>query len=127
MIKIFTTGGSLDKGSSTAESAFVVQAPRVQEILRESNVTFEYEIEPLFRKDSLEITEADRERILAAVREDPCERILITHGTDTMVETGLRLGSVSGKSSPISFSPAAPSRESIRACSNRSPSEWATN
>ncbi len=96
-IKIFTTGGSLDKGYSTGESAFVVQEPRIEEILAEANVTFEYEIEPLFRKDSLEITEGDREVIVEAVKGEPCERILITHGTDTMAETGQRLSSVQGK------------------------------
>jgi L-asparaginase len=96
-IKIFTTGGSLDKGYSTKESAFVVQEPRIEEILREGSVTFDYEIEPLFRKDSLEITDDNRNVIFHAVREDPCERILITHGTDTMAETGRRLSAVTGK------------------------------
>ena len=96
-IKIFTTGGSLDKGYSTGESAFVVQDPRIEEILAEANVTFEYEIESLFRKDSLEITEGDREQILEAVRNEPCEHILITHGTDTMAETGQRLSSIPEK------------------------------
>jgi L-asparaginase len=96
-IKIFTTGGSLDKGYSTRESAFVVQEPRIEEILREGNVTFEYEIESLFRKDSLEIAESDREAVVEAVRDDSCERILITHGTDTMAETGRRLSEIPGK------------------------------
>ncbi len=96
-IKIFTTGGSLDKGYSTRESAFVVQEPRIEEILAEGNVTFEYEIESLFRKDSLEIGESDREVIVEAVKGEPCERILITHGTDTMPETGRRLSSIPGK------------------------------
>ena len=96
-IKIFTTGGSLDKGYSTRESAFVVQEPRIEEILKEANAAFEYEIESLFRKDSLEIAESDREVIVEAVKNDPCERILITHGTDTMTETGRRLSSVPGK------------------------------
>ncbi len=96
-IKIFTTGGSLDKGYSTRESAFVVQEPRVEEILKEANATFEYEIESLFRKDSLEIVDGDREVIVEAVKNDPCERILITHGTDTMADTGQRLSSVPGK------------------------------
>ena len=96
-IKIFTTGGSLDKGYSTRESAFVVQEPRIEEILAEGNVTFEYEIESLFRKDSLEIGLGDREVIVEAVKSEPCERILITHGTDTMPETGQRLSSIPGK------------------------------
>jgi L-asparaginase len=48
----------------------------------------------LMNKDSLEMTDADRERVLATVREkleaDPAP-VIITHGTDTMVETGLLL------------------------------------
>jgi len=48
----------------------------------------------LLNQDSLEMTEADRERVLAAVREklaqDPAP-VVITHGTDTMVDTGLLL------------------------------------
>lgn len=96
-VKIFTTGGSLDKGYSTKESAFVVQGPKIQSILEEANVTFDYEVESLFQKDSLEITDRDREVILERVRTDPASHILITHGTDTMAETGHILHSVRGK------------------------------
>lgn len=96
-IKIFTTGGSLDKGYSTKVSAFVVQEPQVESILGEANVGFEFDIEPLFGKDSLEITDVDRERVFEAVSRDPHDRILITHGTDTMVETGRRLSGIQGK------------------------------
>lgn len=96
-VKIFTTGGSLDKGYSTVESAFVVQEPRVGAILQDANVGFEYEIEPLLRKDSLDITEEDREMILERVRREPSAHVLITHGTDTMVLTGQRLLEVKGK------------------------------
>ena len=96
-IKIFTTGGSLDKGYSTKESAFVVQDPKVGAVLREAGVQFEFEVEPLLRKDSLEITDADREMICEKVREDPSSHIIITHGTDTMALTGQRLSSITGK------------------------------
>lgn len=96
-IKIFTTGGSLDKGYSTRESAFVVQDPKVGTVLREAKVQFEFEVEPLFKKDSLEITDADRELICEKVREDPSSHIIITHGTDTMALTGRWLSSISGK------------------------------
>lgn len=96
-IKIFTTGGSLDKGYSTRESAFVVEDPKAGPLLQEANVQMGYEVEVLFRKDSLEITNQDRDLILRKVREDPAARILITHGTDTMALTGRHLSSVSGK------------------------------
>jgi L-asparaginase len=96
-IKIFTTGGSLDKGYSTKESSFLVQGPQIEEVLKDANVTFQYEVESLFRKDSLEITDADREVIAQRVLEEPCAHILITHGTDTMAETARRLSGVLGK------------------------------
>ena len=96
-IKIFTTGGSLDKGYSTRESTFLVQDPQIGEVLDQANVAFDYEVEPLFRKDSLEITEEDRELILRKVTEDAADHILITHGTDTMALTGRRLSQVEGK------------------------------
>lgn len=96
-IKVFTTGGSLDKGYSTKESAFLVQEPQVDSVLREANVVFEYDIESLFRKDSLELTEEDRDHILRKVSQEPAEHILITHGTDTMARTGQRLCVVTGK------------------------------
>lgn len=96
-VKIFTTGGSLDKGYSTRESDFRVMDPQVGRILQEANVSVSYEIEPLFRKDSLEITEEDRKLIVERVRDDPSRHILITHGTDTMALTGRRLSGVPGK------------------------------
>jgi L-asparaginase len=96
-IKVFTTGGSLDKRYSTRDSDFIVQGPQVGDILEDANVNFEYQIEPLLRKDSLDLSEEDRDLIAARVEGDPCEKILITHGTDTMAETGRRLASVGGK------------------------------
>ena len=96
-IKVFTTGGSVDKGYSTRHSDFIVQEPQVGDILEDANVNLEYDIESLVMKDSLELSEGDRELIAARVEDDPCGRILITHGTDTMAETGRRLVSVKGK------------------------------
>jgi L-asparaginase len=96
-IKIFTTGGSIDKGYSTIVSSFVVLDPLVGKILEEANVSVEYEIEALLHKDSLDITDEDRELIVRRVGGDPSERIIITHGTDTMVETGRRLSGIPGK------------------------------
>ncbi len=96
-IKIFTTGGSIDKVYSTQVSTFVVGKPQVENILREANLTVEYQIESLLRKDSLEITDQDRQLILAKVTSDPYRRILITHGTDTMVQTARQLTKIPDK------------------------------
>ena len=96
-IKIFTTGGSLDKGYSTRESGFVVMEPQAGRVLGDANVAFDYQIEPLLRKDSLELTDQDRNLILRRVREEDCRRIVITHGTDTMARTALHLAQVPDK------------------------------
>jgi len=96
-IKIFTTGGSIDKLYSTHSSQFEVGPAQAQAILEEGNVGFEYAVEALLAKDSLDITDLDREMIAGRVRLEICERILITHGTDTMVDTALALMDIPGK------------------------------
>lgn len=97
MIKVYTTGGSIDKVYSTQQSSFVVGGPQAGHILEEANVGFEYEIVPLLAKDSLEITRQDRRAIVDAVGSDPSEHILITHGTDTMIETARALSTIEHK------------------------------
>lgn len=86
-IKIFTTGGTIDKIYFDAKSEFQVGEPLIESLLLEANVTFDYEIKSLMRKDSLDLTDQDRALVVQQISGDPCERILLTHGTDTMVET----------------------------------------
>lgn len=86
-IKIFTTGGTIDKIYFDQKSSFEVGAPQIGQLLSEANAVFGYEVEPLTRKDSLDLTDADRRLIVEAVRSDSAERILVTHGTDTMITT----------------------------------------
>ena len=71
--------------------------PQIGEILREMGVGFPFEITSLMRKDSLDMDEADRQLVRQAVERESCKRILVTHGTDTMVETGKALVGISGK------------------------------
>ena len=97
MIRIFTTGGTLDKVYFDAASEFQVGDPGIVELLAEANVTVPYAIESLLRKDSLDLTDEDRELIRHRVEDAAEERIVITHGTDTMVETARRLIGVDGK------------------------------
>ena len=86
-IQIFSCGGTIDKVYFDASSEFEVGDPQIQTAFRNANVSFDYHIESLMRKDSLEMTSEDRELIRQRVENAPCERILITHGTDTMAET----------------------------------------
>ena len=96
-IKVYTTGGSIDKYYSAQSSQFEVGHPQVETIFQEANVTIEFDVEALMAKDSLEIDDNDRALIRERVSEDAHRHILITHGTDTMVETAKVLLDISGK------------------------------
>jgi L-asparaginase len=88
-IKIITTGGTIDKMYFDAKSEFRAGAPQTGEVLKEANVTPGFEITSLLRKDSLDLTDADRNRIYKAVKSCPQNRVSVTHGTDTMITTAL--------------------------------------
>lgn len=90
-LHIFTTGGSIDKTYLTQVSDFVVGPPQIADILRDANIAIEYALHELMRKDSLQLTDADRAHIVDWVRASPHAHILITHGTDTMPATGQAL------------------------------------
>jgi L-asparaginase len=96
-IKIFSVGGTIDKVYFDKLSQYQVGFPSIRAILGSLPIAFEYEIESLLRKDSLEMNDADRDLIKAHVAAEPCGKIIITHGTDTMVETGKALGTIMGK------------------------------
>jgi len=97
MIQIFTTGGTIDKVYFDANSQFEVGASLLSELLAESNIHDGYRLQELMRKDSLEMTDADRQAVLEAVTACECDRILITHGTDTMPDTAAALAKLEGK------------------------------
>lgn len=96
-LHIFTTGGTIDKVYFDALSEFQVGESPLDAILREANVGLDYQLTSLMKKDSLEITDADRDLIRDAVVDTTCARILITHGTDTMAQTGQHLIGINGK------------------------------
>jgi L-asparaginase len=90
-IAIFTTGGTIDKVYFDAKGGYEVGAPVVRQVLEHARAGTALPVTELLRKDSLEMTAADRERIRTAVAEAPQRRIIVTHGTDTMVETARAL------------------------------------
>ncbi len=96
-LRIFTTGGTIDKIYFDRLSEFQIGEPQIGEVLREANVGFSFCLEPLLRKDSLDLIEEDRRRIRQAVEEAPEKHILVTHGTDTMIETACALRGIPGK------------------------------
>lgn len=96
-IRIFTTGGTIDKLYFDEKSEFEVGAPLVGELLREAEVRVPFTVEALMRKDSLELTDADRALVRERVQRAVEDRILITHGTDTMADTARQLTGIAGK------------------------------
>ncbi|MFN4917945.1 MAG: asparaginase domain-containing protein [Planctomyces sp.] len=86
-IRFLTVGGTIDKVYFDKLSQYEVGPPGVERILRELPVAFEYEVQSLLRKDSLDMDDADRQLVVQAVRRSPERLIVITHGTDTMIET----------------------------------------
>jgi len=96
-IKIYTTGGTIDKVYFDQKSEYQVGDPQANGVLERANVVLDYEVESIIRKDSLDFTNEDRELIRKKVESTPLERVVITHGTDTMVETAKVLESISSK------------------------------
>ena len=93
MIAILTTGGTIDKFYFDAKSEFCVGDPQIAPVLEEANVSFNYTIESILRKDSLELTPSDVDLICDKVRQSDHRHILITHGTDTLLTTAKALKS----------------------------------
>ena len=94
---IVTTGGTIDKVYFDDKSDYQVGDPQIGGILRELGVDFAFNVIPIIRKDSLHITDDDRELLRATIALQPATRVLVTHGTDSMVETAKVLATIPGK------------------------------
>jgi len=86
-ILVLTTGGTIDKNYFDALSEYQIVDSGIAALLNEARVAVPHRVVELMRKDSLELTAADRDLIANAAREAAETRIVITHGTDTMTET----------------------------------------
>lgn len=84
---IITTGGTIDKIYFDDKSDYQIGEPQISQILHAMHVAFEFEVSALMRKDSLHIEDKDRNLIRDAVAASDDRHVLITHGTDSMVET----------------------------------------
>ncbi|WP_022961192.1 asparaginase domain-containing protein [Halopseudomonas pelagia] len=96
-IQIFSTGGTLDKVYFDALSEYQIGDPVATELLEQARVGFDYAVESLMKKDSLELDDVDRTLIHDKIKACPHEHILITHGTDTMTVTAAGLADIDGK------------------------------
>ena len=84
---IVTTGGTIDKVYFDDKSDYQVGEPQIGKILEELGVAFRFRVVPVLRKDSLHIDAADRELVRATIAAQDARHVLVTHGTDSMVET----------------------------------------
>ncbi len=94
---ILTVGGTIDKVYFDATSEYEVGEPTVTQVYQGALVDLDYELLPLMRKDSLEMTDADRTLIREVCENSEQDQILITHGTDTMTTTAKNLLGIEGK------------------------------
>ena len=86
-ILVLTTGGTIDKNYFDALSEYQIVDSGIPALLKEARVALPFRVVEVMRKDSLELSEDDRTQIAAAARAAPEQRIVVTHGTDTMTET----------------------------------------
>jgi len=86
-IKIFVTGGTFDKEYDEAKGALFFSKTHLSEMLKRGRCDLKVDVQTLMMVDSLEMTDDDRGVILENCKKTKENKILITHGTDTMVET----------------------------------------
>lgn len=88
MIRILITGGTFDKEYDMINGRLYFNQTNVDEMLLKGRCTVPHTVETLMMIDSLEMADRDREKILKACAETNEDKIVITHGTDTMTVTG---------------------------------------
>ena len=96
-ILVLTTGGTIDKNYFDALSEYQIVDSGIPALLKEARVALPFRVEEVCRKDSLELTQADRSELARLVAQAPESRIVITHGTDTMTDTAKALAGIAGK------------------------------
>ena len=97
-VRVFVTGGTFDKEYDELTGKLFFKDTHVDEMLRRGRCGLEVDVETLMMVDSLDMSDAQRAAIVTACRESDETEIVITHGTDTMVETARAIAAgVAGK------------------------------
>jgi len=87
MIKLIVTGGTIDKRYNELNGELYFPETHLPVMLQQSRCKLDIELQSLMLKDSLGMTETDREALRQACSAADAEQIIITHGTDTMVDS----------------------------------------
>jgi len=96
MIEIFTTGGTIAKVYDELSGDLIFDEFNLTKMLKRSRSGVKT-ITPLFLKDSLDMDDIDREIIYQSVENSKYKKIIITHGTDTMVQSAKKLSTIKNK------------------------------
>ena len=94
---IVTTGGTIDKIYFDDKSNYQIGEPQIGQILESIGVAFRFDVIQLMRKDSLHMDAADRALLRDVIERQSQRHVLVTHGTDTMVDTASALSGIVGK------------------------------
>jgi L-asparaginase len=86
-VRIFVTGGTFDKEYNELNGELFFKDTHIQEILKLGRCKVDLSVRTLMLVDSLEMTDIDRETIVSSCKLATEDRIVITHGTDTMTTT----------------------------------------
>jgi len=96
-IKFFAVGGTIDKVYFDDLSKYEIGESNITDILKDARVNFDSDISSIFKKDSLDMTDQDRLAVHKIVKDETSDKIIITHGTDTMIETAKVLETIKNK------------------------------
>ena len=91
-VKLMLTGGTIDKNYNEFNGELNFIETHMPELLAVGRDRADITVQQLMMKDSLDMTDEDRDIIVKACKNAKADRIVITHGTDTMVETAIKLG-----------------------------------
>ncbi len=87
MIEFLITGGTLDKQYNPLNGELIFNESSLSSMLKQARCTVEHQLTSLMLKDSLEMNDDDRGIVSKACQQSTSDKLVITHGTDTMVET----------------------------------------
>ena len=87
MVQIFVTGGTFDKEYNYITGELFFKDTHLKAMLDRGRCSIDFDVKTLMMMDSLQMTDADRQIIVYSCRQCSCDKVILTHGTDTMVKT----------------------------------------